>query len=520
MHINALLNPEAPLSHLPAKRPHYPTDSPLSHPPAKRPRYSVGHAAPHHYPSALQQAVQRKASLGGGATTERRVYVSREQAVGYVARGRGKSNNYIEMQQPKDSGELDFVDPMAAVAAELMELSAPRGPRDMLAGLPHDVNAVLSIENYPDPYRRDRVYYDEDDSSDSDNDDDKYLPEVTDCESDAETEPAPATPQSACANPDPDPMLWAAESQAAESKAIMSRMAARRSMQNLAALAAEPPTVAPVAKKAAKRRPAKGKSADGTAPESPDSSATAVAPEPTGEGNGEDGKPLVNWQMLEVPESVWQETLGLYDRVKTMRDVQNRQPVRMKHAILGALMFILCRSNGYPRTFVEICAAAKVTKREIGTYYHLMKRVLGDEFSSVQRSKPSEFLHRWCSVLDMPLWVAGAATKVHDRADRMGIVQGKCPISVSAASLWLVIWCFNHRHYMSAAGFALPKDAPITSAAIPNIPGLAPSSPAIPVTQRDVCKTARVVIATLTSVFKMFAPHIPDLVDGLMGVHL
>ncbi|KAJ2766358.1 hypothetical protein IWQ56_003752 [Coemansia nantahalensis] len=229
---------------------------------------------------------------------------------------------------------------------------------------------------------------------------------------------------------------------------------------------------------------------------------------------------LVDWQSLDVPESIWDEAQELYKRVKTMRAVQNRQPNRMKHAILGALMFILCRVHGYPRTFAEICTAAKVSKREIGSYHALMMRVLPAEFSSIRRAPPSEFLRRWCSVLDLPPWVAGAATRVHDRADAMAIVHGKCPISVSATSLWLVIWCYNHRHWLRNAGFALPENTPVSSSATPSLNGLQTSVPSIHATQKDVCRAACVVIATLTSVFKLCLPHILALVDGLLDEHM
>ncbi|KAJ1886984.1 hypothetical protein LPJ66_009352, partial [Kickxella alabastrina] len=85
-------------------------------------------------------------------------------------------------------------------------------------------------------------------------------------------------------------------------------------------------------------------------------------------------QPEVNWLALEVPCDVWLLAQELYDQVKVMKMVQNRQPRRMKPAILAAIMFILCRSHGYPRTFAEICVAAKVSKREIGMYYKLMSQ--------------------------------------------------------------------------------------------------------------------------------------------------
>ncbi|KAJ1844488.1 hypothetical protein LPJ73_005157, partial [Coemansia sp. RSA 2703] len=177
-------------------------------------------------------------------------------------------------------------------------------------------------------------------------------------------------------------------------------------------------------------------------------------------------------------------------------------------------MFILCRSHGYPRTFAEICSAANVTKREIGMYYKLMNQVLDAQYTAFERAKPSAFLQRWCTALDLPGWIPEAASKIYERADEMGIVQGKSPVSISAASIWLVIWSFNHRHGLGQIGFLVPEDTPVSSAAVPNVPMLAVSEGQITCDQRDVCKAASVVIATLTSVFKLLLPHLNTLVDG------
>ncbi|KAJ1880140.1 hypothetical protein LPJ57_002431 [Coemansia sp. RSA 486] len=231
---------------------------------------------------------------------------------------------------------------------------------------------------------------------------------------------------------------------------------------------------------------------------------------------GAEDKPEVDWQSLGVPEDIWAEAQGLYDKVKVMKKVQNRQPRRMKPAILAALMFILCRSHGYPRTFAELCAAANVTKREIGMYYKLMNQVLDAQYTTTERAKPSAFLQRWCTALDLPLWIPDAACKIYERADEMGIVQGKSPVSISAASIWLVIWCFNHQPGLRHLDFSLPADTPVSSSAMPNVPALIAIGDPIRCDQRDVCKAASVVIATLTSVFKLLLPHLCTLVQGIL----
>ncbi|KAI7827762.1 hypothetical protein BX661DRAFT_182396 [Kickxella alabastrina] len=174
-------------------------------------------------------------------------------------------------------------------------------------------------------------------------------------------------------------------------------------------------------------------------------------------------QPEVNWLALEVPCDVWLLAQELYDQVKPR----------------------------VPRTFAEICVAAKVSKREIGMYYKLMSQVLPPQYTVNERAKPAAFVERWCSVLGLPGWIPEVASRVYERADEMGIVQGKSPVSVSAASIWLVVWCFNYRSALGRAGFALPG-----------------------IRRFQVCKTASVVIATLTSVFKLLLPHLGTLVDG------
>ncbi|KAJ2585863.1 hypothetical protein IWW49_004345, partial [Coemansia sp. RSA 1797] len=231
-------------------------------------------------------------------------------------------------------------------------------------------------------------------------------------------------------------------------------------------------------------------------------------------------KPLVDWRALDLPESVWLEALKLYDQVKLLKAVQNRQPVRMKHAILAALVVSLCRTNCYPRTIAQICTASNTTKHEIHQYLRLMKQVLGKQYASSQPVTPSAFLHRWCSVLELPLWVADAATIVHDRADKMAIVQGKTPPGIYAASIWLVVWCYNHRHSLNAVGFTLPGNMTVTSACMPNVPNLRKSDPMLECTPQHVSDKGSIGIPTITSVFKRFMPNLKALVDGLLDAHM
>ncbi|KAJ2721133.1 hypothetical protein GGI07_004153, partial [Coemansia sp. Benny D115] len=211
--------------------------------------------------------------------------------------------------------------------------------------------------------------------------------------------------------------------------------------------------------------------------------------------------PEVDWRALQVPEEIWLLATELYEQIKTLRTVQNRQPRRMKPAILAAIMFILCRSHQHPRTFTEICQAASVTKREIGMYYKLMKKVLPNQHVQNERpAQPEAFVHRWCTSMQLPEWIPVAATRVYERADRLGAVQ---------------VWCYNHRAGLGALGWSVPPATAVSSNAVPGVPGLERVSDAIECEQRVICRTASVVVATLTSVLKLLLPHLNALVGDL-----
>ncbi|KAJ2826962.1 hypothetical protein IWW50_002116 [Coemansia erecta] len=254
-------------------------------------------------------------------------------------------------------------------------------------------------------------------------------------------------------------------------------------------------------------------------------SPTAIADGDSAEAQGagaeaEDNKPLVDWMELDLSESIWIQAQELYNKVKQHKAVQNRQPVRMKHAILAAIIFLLCRSNNHARTVSQLCKASNTSKHDFNQYLKVMKRELGTKFASLRPATPEAFLGRQCSVLGLPSWVADAAVVVHDRADKMAIVQGRTPPGIYAASIWLVVWCYNHRHSLEAWGFMLPKDTLVTSVCVPNVLGLEKSEPMLECTQQHISDKGSIGIPTMTSVFKCFVPHLNSLIGGLLDEHL
>jgi len=108
---------------------------------------------------------------------------------------------------------------------------------------------------------------------------------------------------------------------------------------------------------------------------------------------------------------------------------------RSSDGIIAASLYIACRQEGVPRTFKEICSLTKVSKKEIGRCYKFMLKVLETNLETISTS---DFMSRFCSKLELPNDVIKAATHVAKEAVSLGIVAGKCPISVAAAGIYLV----------------------------------------------------------------------------------
>lgn len=243
-------------------------------------------------------------------------------------------------------------------------------------------------------------------------------------------------------------------------------------------------------RKISKRRPSMSKKLSGT---------ISPAKVEEGEANGAasymigpDGVSIedLSWHTtMQLPDAIWKETVTIFDQVRQTKEMRNRHPNKKRNHILASILYILCRQQGYPRTFSEICGAAGVKKQEIGSYYRLMLKILEptgaiSSGSGVLRMIDAQgFMKRWCSNLALPNPIAPAAIHVFGRANDLDITTGKCPISVGAASIWLCCQAWNDAR----------REAMCDS----------DSGRAIRCDHKDVATTAGVVNATLVGCFKM-----------------
>ena len=107
---------------------------------------------------------------------------------------------------------------------------------------------------------------------------------------------------------------------------------------------------------------------------------------------------------------------------------------RSNDAIASACLYIACRQEAVPRSFKEICAISKISKKEIGRCFKLILKALE---TSVDLITTGDFMPRFCSNLELPNHVQQAATYIARKAVEMDLVPGRSPISVAAAAIYM-----------------------------------------------------------------------------------
>ncbi|XP_028407765.1 transcription initiation factor IIB-like [Dendronephthya gigantea] len=133
---------------------------------------------------------------------------------------------------------------------------------------------------------------------------------------------------------------------------------------------------------------------------------------------------------INLPKNIVDRANTLFKQVHEQKSLKGRS----NDAIAAACLSIACRQEGVPRTFKEICAVSKVSKKEIGRCFKLTLRALE---TSVDLITSGDFMSRFCSNLGLPMTVQKAATHIARKAMDLDLVAGRCPISVAAAAIYL-----------------------------------------------------------------------------------
>ncbi|EDN05148.1 transcription initiation protein [Histoplasma capsulatum] len=130
---------------------------------------------------------------------------------------------------------------------------------------------------------------------------------------------------------------------------------------------------------------------------------------------------------------------------------------KSQDVIIAGCIFIACRQCKVPRTFTEIFAVTRVTKKEIGRIYKALEKFFtaqnlerinsvvssggvpdpNETYTATTSTKPSDLCNRFCNLLDLPFQVTNVSSALADRVTSTGELAGRSPLSIVAASIYM-----------------------------------------------------------------------------------
>ncbi len=133
---------------------------------------------------------------------------------------------------------------------------------------------------------------------------------------------------------------------------------------------------------------------------------------------------------LNLPKSVHEEVARLYEKAVDKGLVRGRA----MESVIAALLYIVSRKQGTPRTLDEIHDASGIDKREIGRTYRYVARELG---LRILPAKPQDHIPRFAGKLQLSGEVQARARKIIQQAREKNLLSGKGPTGIAAAALYI-----------------------------------------------------------------------------------
>ncbi|CAH1785416.1 unnamed protein product [Owenia fusiformis] len=141
---------------------------------------------------------------------------------------------------------------------------------------------------------------------------------------------------------------------------------------------------------------------------------------------------------LNLPHMIVDRANTLFKQVQDTKSLKGRS----NDAIASACMYIACRQEGVPRTFKEICAVSKISKKEIGRVFKLILKTLE---TNVDLITTGDFMSRFCSNLGLSNKIQRCATYIAKKGVDLDLVSGRSPISIAAAAIYMASQASNDK---------------------------------------------------------------------------
>ena len=133
--------------------------------------------------------------------------------------------------------------------------------------------------------------------------------------------------------------------------------------------------------------------------------------------------------------------LGLPANIKEAAALLYRKAVekglirgRLIESVVAAVVYMVCRQYGIPRTLDEITEVSQVSKKEIGRTYRFLKKEL---YVDVPLTNPVYYVPRFASALGLSGKVQEKAKEILQEAISKGLISGRGPTGVAAAAVYI-----------------------------------------------------------------------------------
>jgi len=133
---------------------------------------------------------------------------------------------------------------------------------------------------------------------------------------------------------------------------------------------------------------------------------------------------------LGLPENIKESAALLYRKAVKEQLIRGR----LIESVVSAVIYAICRLRGIPRTLDEISRVSGSEKKEIGRAYRFLKSALKMD---VPLTDPSEYVPKFATALKLGGEVQEDAVKLIKKAMKQGLISGRGPTGVAAATLYI-----------------------------------------------------------------------------------
>jgi transcription initiation factor TFIIB len=134
--------------------------------------------------------------------------------------------------------------------------------------------------------------------------------------------------------------------------------------------------------------------------------------------------------VLHIPASIKERAALVYR--KALGDALVRG--RSISAVTAASLYAACRMSGTPRTLKDVSSASRIRKKDVARCYRLLVRELDMRMPVVD---PVKCISKIATGVEISMLTQQRAIRIINEAKKEGIVTGKDPMGLAAASLYL-----------------------------------------------------------------------------------